>query len=234
MSLRCFADRVVQVAEYRSSDVEARHAAWVAFHICAAYRDCMINVELQGPGRLVMAEFEHLRQVIGAEMNLQRTTERKWEDAGSQARWFLHNREDSFGAGFAANYEATWRYKQEMLYNMKGVYVSGEVAIRSMALINEMKNVVVANDDIGAPESTDEDKKDDRVFALGLAILAWTKWIRKAMIANGQTYDVVMASERGDTAMATHGLNNLVYRFLARADEPIEQEPTWRETYGLE
>jgi hypothetical protein len=232
--LRCFADRVVQVAEYRSSEVEARHAAWVAFHICAAYRDCMINVELTGPGRLVMAEFDHLRQLLGAEMNVARTEQRGWQDAAANARWFLHHREDSFGSGFAANYETTWRYKQEMLYKLKGSYVSRELDIRSMALLNEMKNVVVDNDDIGAPESTDEDKKDDRVFALGLANLAWMSWIRKEMISQGLTYDTVMAAERGDTELATHGLNSLVYRFLARADEPIEREPTWRELQGLE
>ncbi len=232
--LRCFADRVVQVAEYRSSDVEARHAAWVAFHICAAYRDCMINVELAGPGRLVMAEFDHLRQLLAAEMNLAKTQARGWEDAAAQARWFLHHREDSFGSGFAANYEATWRYKQEMLYNLKGCYASREIGIKSIALLREMNNVIVNDDDIGAPDSADEDKKDDRVFALGLAVLAWTKWTRKEMIAQGETYEVVMARDRGDNAPATNQLNSLVYRFLARADEPIEKEPTWRERAGLE
>lgn len=231
--LRCFADKVIQVAEYRSSDVEAKHAAWVAFHICAAYRDCMINVELAGPGRLVMAEFKHLRQFLNAEMNLARTASRGWEDAAANARWFLYNREDSFGSGFAANYEASWRTKQEMLYNLKGAYVSKEIAIKSLALLREMNNVIVNDDDIGAPDSADEDKKDDRVFALGLAVLAWTKWRRPELIADGDTYEVVMAREKGDTAPATHMLNRLVYGFLARADEPVEAEPTWREMNGL-
>jgi hypothetical protein len=232
--LRCFADRVIQVAEYRSSNVEAKHAAWVAFHICAAYRDCMINVELQGPGRLVMAEFDHLRQLLAAEMNLQRSAERGWEDAAAQARWFLHHREDSFGSGFAANYEATWRYKQEMLHKLRGAYTSREIDVKSLALLREMNNVMVVDDDIGAPDSSDEDKKDDRVFALGLANLAWVSWVQRDMLAQGLTYEVVMAAERGDTALATQGLNNLVYRFLARADEPVEREPTWRERQGLE
>lgn len=231
--LRCFSDKCVQVAEYRSSDAEAKYAAWVAFHICAAYRDCVINVELAGPGRLVMAEFDHLRQFLNAEMNIQRTADRGWEDAASQARWFLFHREDSFGSGYQANYEATWRNKLDMLYRLKGGYVSKELVIKSMALLNEMKNVVVDNDDIGAPDSSDEDKKDDRVFALGLANLAWTSSIRKEMIALGQTYEVVMADQRGDTAPSTHQLNRLVYRFLARAEDPIEKEPTWREANGL-
>lgn len=233
--LRCFSDKCIQVAEYRSSQVEPKHAAWVAFHICAAYRDCMINVELEGPGRLVMVEFDYLRQFLGAEMNIQRTEQRGWQDAAANARWFLHHREDSFGAGFAANYQSTARYKEEMLYKLKGSYVCKEIEVKSMALLNEMKNVII--DDrgiIGAPESVEEDKKDDRVFALGLANLAWISWIKKEMIALGQTYEVVMAAERGDTAPATHMLNNLVYRFMARADDPVEKEPTWRELQGLE
>ena len=193
----------------------------------------MINVELAGPGRLVMAEFGHLRQLLAAEMNLAKTASRGWEDAGAQARWFLHHREDSFGSGFAANYEATWRYKQEMLYNLKGVYASREADIKSVALLREMNNVIVNDDDIGAPDSADEDKKDDRVFAFGLAVLAWTKWVRKEMIAAGDTYEVVMARDRGDDAPETQQLNSLVYRFLARADEPIEQEPTFFEKNGL-
>ena len=232
--LRCFADRCVQVAEYRSSAVEPRHAAWVAFHICAAYRDCMINVELEGPGRLVMTEFDHLRQLLAAEMNLQRTEERGWTDAAANARWFLHHREDSFGSGFAANYQSTARYKEEMLYKLKGSYVCKELHIKSMALLGEMKNVIVdANGIIGAPESTEEDKKDDRVFALGLANLAWISWIKKEMIAQGLTYDAVMSAEQGNTELATQGLNSLVYRFLAKADEPVEKEPSWRELNGL-
>jgi hypothetical protein len=232
--LRCFADKVVQVAEYRSSNVEAKHAAWAAFHICAAYRDCMINVELTGPGRLIMAEFDHLRQFLGAEMNVQRTTERKWQDAAAQARWFLYHREDSFGSGFAANYEANFRTKQVMMYTMRGAYHSNEIVVRSKMLLKEMLNTIVNGDDIGAPDSDDENRKDDRVFALGLAVLAWTNWVRKEMLAQGQTYESVMALERGEVTVVTKSMNNLVLRFLARADEEIEPPPTWRQAYGVE
>ena len=231
--LRCFADRVVQVAEYRTDDVEVKYAAWVAFHLCAAYRDCMINVELTGPGRLVMAEFTHLRETLGAEMNAKQTTERGWDDAAAQARWFLYHREDSFGSGFAANYEANFRTKQMMLHNMRGAYVSGEVHLKSRMLLNEMNNVVVDGDNIGAPESANEDAKDDRVFALGLAILAWTNWIRKEMMAHGQTYEAVMAEAGEAQQKVTKNLNNLVRRFLAKADEEVTPEPDWRDEQGL-
>ncbi|MDE2096585.1 MAG: hypothetical protein KGL39_05005 [Patescibacteria group bacterium] len=232
---RCFADRMVQVAEYRSSAVEVKYAAWAAFHICAAYRDCMINTDMIGPGQVVMSEFDHLRQLIGAEMNVQHTADRGWQDAAAQARWFLYHRQDSFGSGFAANYKGTGEAKEYMLHKLRGAYVAREIDIRSKALLREMLNVVVDDSgSIGAPESSDEDKKDDRVFALALAHLCWTEWIRKEMIAEGKTYEAVMQAETGETPPKIERLNSLVQRFLAKADEEVVPEPSWREELGLE
>ncbi len=231
--LRCFADRVVQVAEYRTSEPEVKYAAWVAFHLCAAYRDCMINVEIMGPGELVMTEFRHLKQLIGAEMNFQRTIDRNWLDAAAQARWFLFNREDSFGSGFAMNYKSTAQDKERMLYSMRGVYSAGEITIYSVKLLHEMLNVINNDGRIGAPDSDDEDKKDDRVFALGLALLAWTKWIRAEMISSGQTYETVMREQDGATSKVERSVNSLVRRFLARGDEEPEPVKTWRDEYHL-
>jgi Terminase RNaseH-like domain len=231
--LRCFADRVIQVAEYRTSEPETRYAAWVAFHICAIYRDCMINVEILGPGELVMTEFRHLREYLSAEMNVHRTTERDWTDAFGHARWFLYHREDSFGAGFAANYQSNQNSRERMLYSMRGVYSAGEVVLQSEYLLREMLNVLVVDGHIGAPESSDESKKDDRVFALGLALLSWTKWIRSEMIASGQTYEVVMREQDGSTSIAERSINSLVRRFMSLADEEPEPEKTWRDEYHL-
>lgn len=231
--VRCFADRVMQVAEYRTSEPETRYAAWVAFHLCAAYRDCMINVEIQGPGELVMLEFRHLKQLLGSDMNATRTAERGWTDAAGQARWFLFHREDSFGTGFSANYKSNSHYRERMLHNMRGSYSAGEVHVQSRFLLNEMLNVINNDGDIGAPESVDETKKDDRVFALGLALLAWTSWIRAEMISAGLTYDAVMREESGGSSKVERNVNDLVRRFLARANDEPEPRPTWRDEYNL-
>lgn len=193
----------------------------------------MINVEIQGPGMLVMSEFKHLRELLQAEMNIKRTEERNWTDAVGMARWFLYHREDSFGSGFAANYQSNSHSKERMLYNMRGVYSSNQVHIQSRALLQEMLNVIVNDGDIGAPDSDDEDKKDDRVFALGLAILAWTSWIRSEMISAGLTYEVVMREQEGASGKIEQNINSLVRRFLAKADEEPEPERTWRDEYNL-
>jgi len=233
---RCFADKMVQVAEYITADVETKHASWVLFHLCAAYRNSMCNVELGGPGRLVMSEFEHLRQLIGAEMNVAKTAARGWEDAGAQARWYLYHKADSPGAGYMANFETNWRTKMELLHGYRGVYSSREIEIRSFGLLREMSIVVVNDGEIGAPESTDENMKDDRVFAAALAARAWTDWVRRGMIAQGLTYDVVMKAESGQETKQETAVNSIVRNFLRTQEERANTEPEppkWLHDQGL-
>ena len=233
---RCFADRMVQVAEYITADVETKHAAWVLFHLCAAYRNSMANVEIGGPGRLVMTEFDHLRQLIGAEMNAAKTAARGWEDAGAQARWYLYHKADSPGAGYMANFETTWRTKMELMHGYRGVFSSREIVIRSLGLLREMSIVVVDDGSIGAPESSDENMKDDRVFAAALASRAWTDWGRRDMIAQGLTYDVVMKAESGQETKQETAINSIVRNFLRTQEERANAEPEppkWMSDQGL-
>jgi hypothetical protein len=237
---RCFADRIVQVAEYATADVEAKHFAWVIFHLAAAYRNSMTNVELGGPGRLVMAEFIHLRQFIGADMNAARTETRHWQDACSQAVWYLYHKIDSPGAGYMHNFETNFRTMGELMYGYRGIYASREITIRSATLLKEMSNVIVDEGHIGAPDSKNEDQKDDKVFAAALAARAWSDWVQKAMIAEGLTYDVVMSQESGDATPMQVGVNSIVRNFLLKAQSEAEAReelgppaPEWLEQQGL-
>lgn len=221
---RCYADRMVQAAEYvMASDVKI--ASWVLFHLAAAYRDCMINVEIGGPGELVMTEFEHLRQLLRTELHQKVSSERDWEDAAGQARWYLYHRPDSFGAGYLANFNTTARTKSPLMHGYRGAYSSHELTIRSKGLLREMSIVVVDDGQIGAPESRDENCKDDRVFAAAFAVKAWVDWVRKDMLAQGQTYDVVTAAESVDPAQRLRGRTmSIVERFLASAEERANEE----------
>lgn len=233
---RCYADKLVQVAEYCTADVETKHAAWVLFHLSAAYRNCMVNVELGGPGQMIMPEYEHLRQLLASEVHAGKTVARDWQDAASQARWYLYHRPDSFGAGYMANFETTWRTKAVIMHQLRGCYVSRELEIRSKALLREMSIVVVEDGSIGAPESSDENAKDDRVFAMALATRAWLDWIRKDMLAQGLTYDSVSQAESGVTPPVAKSVNSLVYNFLKSAEEKAnepEAPPKWMTDHGL-
>ena len=232
---RCFADKIVQVAEYVTCEVETKHAAWVMFHLMSAYGDVMANVELGGPGMLVMSEFEHLRQLLSAQMNQEKVKAKGWEEAGANARWYLYHRPDSPGPGYVANFKTGFDTKWQIMSGMRGAYVSREIEIRSWFLLKEMEIVVVNDSIIGAPESSSEDCKDDRVFAAAFALRAWQDWVRKEMIMVGQTYEFVMTQENGEIAPTTRNVNNMVMRFLSEANAEPEPEgpPQWMQDRGL-
>lgn len=234
---RCYADKIVQVAEFATSDIEAKHFAWVLAHLAAIYKDCIVNLEIGGPGRMIMLEWEHIRGMMKAEMYAQQVRQMGWDDAMDQARWYLYHRPDSMGAGYAANFETNWRTKSEIMHQMRGAYATHELDIRSMYLLNEMSLVVQDGSQIGAPESRSETCKDDRVFACALALRAWINWIRPTMMAEGLTFSRVNDEESGQTSALTNRLNDQVSRFFKRkdAEEDVEPEraPKWLTDRGL-
>jgi hypothetical protein len=235
---RCYADRIVQVAEYATYGVDIRHASWAFFHLCAAYGDVMGNIEIGGPGRLVMQEFQHLRELLAAEHNQAKVKERKWDDAAYQVRWYLYHKPDSMGAGYVANFETNWSTKPRLMRNVASCYSCNEIVVRSRKLLEEMMLVQVDEDGgIGAPESTDTDEKDDRVFSMAFACLAWTDWVRSDMLSKGLTYETVQKLESGEVKPTALNINNIVYRWLARQNELADEEPPrgtpWQIQNGL-
>ena len=104
-------------------------------------------------------------------------------------------------------------------------------------LLREM-SLVVRDDNghIGAPESRDPNMKDDRVFAMALAVKAWMDWVRKDMLAQGKTYEVVMKEESGETTPVSRAVNNIVMNFLRSVEEEAGAEPEsprWMQDQGL-
>lgn len=234
---RCFADKMVQVAEFASNMIEVKHAAWAMAHLAGAYRDSVVNVELTGPGRIVMNEWDNLRDQLKSETYAKIVKDNDWDDALDNARWYLYNRVDSSGKGASYNFETTWRTKQEIMHQLRGAYMTNELHIRSKPMLEEMMIVVQDGSEIGAPESTSEGCKDDRVFAAALAVRAWINWRRPGMIATGETYEHVMAEETGTATQMSRSVNEIVYRFFKRSDEQAEIEqprgPAWRINRGL-
>lgn len=243
---RCFSDKIVQVAEFCTNDVETKHAAWVCFHLAAAYRDCMVNLEIDGPGALVMSEFDHLRQLLNSEVRRGEIQERKWDDAGACVRWYVYHRADTPGPGYQYNFQSNGREHPILMHNLSGAYFSSEIDIRSVRLLDEMANV--RRDDhghIGAPESSDENSKDDRVFALALALRAWLDHIRKELLAQETvgyllTYEAVIQRGENPPTRTSRGVNNIVQRFLQSANEQADmmerdppRGPKWRMDQGL-
>jgi hypothetical protein len=232
---RCYADKMVQVAEFATANVELIQCTWVLAHLAGAYKDCVVNIELNGPGRVVMAHWN----LLLAQMREKGSTAegaQTWEDALGTARWYLYHKPDTMGAGYAYNTDSSSRVKQELLHNFRGHYVTQDLVIRSIPLLNEMKLVVQNGNVIGAPESANGDCKDDRVFAAAYAVAAWLDWRRVPMIANGETYERMMAiKENGEQTMAER-INRITYGFIHRQVEAagqVDNRPQWMVARGL-
>lgn len=218
---RCFADKLVQVAEWATSMPDTNHVAWVLAHLAGSYRDCMINLEVSGPGLTVMNTIRHLRQQISVAhlRNLEATFEAK--HALDQARWFLYHRVDTPGQGYMYNWKTNYDNKQEMFAGFRDEYNTSRLVIRSIPLLEEMKTLVQNGNSIGATAG----KKDDRPFATGLAVYAWAQWIRFPMMQDNRTFEIEMAKQ---AQMLEHGGNvitGLIPAFFQqRAAERREME----------
>lgn len=235
---RVFADCMVQVAEYATNKVEPVRTAWVLAHLAGVYRDCVINLELDGGGSNVMQELDSLRGRLKSDLYAEHVRSKDWEDAMGWARWYLYHRPDSMGAGYMYNTKANYSTKHTMMYGFQGAFATNQLVIRSERLFKDMQNVRVDGNSIGAPESTSEDCKDDRVIAGALACKAWMDHRRDEMIQLGLTRAIVLTEEADPRPTIAKRMNNLVYRFVQSEQQRAQEAdlhaiPTFREERGL-
>ena len=218
---RCFADKLVQVAEYATPIPDTRQVAWVMAHLASEYRDCIINLEINGPGNQVFQEMNSLKQHISWGYLKETARAMRVEDCLDGARWFLWHRPDSMGSGYAFCWKTAFDNKSLIFYKYRDYYNTEIIIPRSRPLLEEMITLVQDGDSIAASGRN----KDDRVMAACLANYAWDTWRRTPMMANNRTYDREMTSERRVEASGRdHVLGNIVPDFFkAQADRRRQQ-----------
>lgn len=189
---RCYADRLVQVAEYATDVPETYQITWVMAHLAGAYKNCILNLEVTGPGFAVMQELRHLRQLL--DMGYLRGTASNMDllDVFSAVKWYLYHRPDSMGAGYCYNWKTNQDNKLKILNQMRDNYTLRMLTVRSIPLLEEMERIVQD----GAEIQAEGRAKDDRAFATALAVTAWIDWVRGGLIANQQTYARVTEEEK--------------------------------------
>jgi hypothetical protein len=107
------------VAEYNTPIPTTRHVAWVMAHLAGCYRDCVINLEITGPGGEVQMELKHLRQQIAFGQLRDLAPSLNPGFALDQARWYLYHRPDSMGPGYMYNWKQSVENKQRLLNRMR-------------------------------------------------------------------------------------------------------------------
>lgn len=212
---RCYADKMVQVAEWATNQPETRQVAWVLAHLAGSYRDCMINLEVSGPGLTVMQEVKHLREQIATHhLRDLEPAGKKINAAGALdlARWFLYHRPDTPGQGYMYNWKTNFDNKIEMFNGMRDEYNSSRLVIRGSHLLEEMTTLVQNGTSIGASGRN----KDDRPFAAGLACYAWRTWVRFPMMAENRTFEIEMRKQQEIDASGGNVVQGIIPFFFQR------------------
>ncbi len=188
---RCFADKMVQVAEYATFVPETYQVAWVVCHLAGAYKNIWINLEVNGPGFAIQQEMRHLKQLLvsGAFRDAPNALD---EEVFSAVKYYLYHRPDSLGAGYCYFWKTTADNKLTILNQLRDSYTLRQLRVRSVPLLEEMQRVVQSGSEIKGEGRS----KDDRVFASALACKAWIEWVRPSMIAENLTYDNVTETDR--------------------------------------
>lgn len=215
---RCFGDKLLQVAEYADNAIDTRQAAWVLAHLAGAYKNCIVNVEITGPGGIIITELENLkeRMRIDPKFEMNKGSNENWDNFLDNARWYLYRKPDHWGPGMVKCWETTHRTKIQIMHQLRDKYVTGQIIIQSKPLVEEMMDVIQNGDSIEAPSPA----HDDRVFAMALANRTWIDSFMMPLLAQGEIYESYLASENGEPVDKTAKLmNNIVRDFFLRAEE---------------
>lgn len=193
---RCYADKLIQVAEFVSPLISTYQCAWALCHLGGYYRNVQVNLEINGPGEAVHNEILRLRSET-AQM-VDRTAggaiEYDLRYVLTMMRFFLYTRVDSIAAASPAFHtRMNQSNKFGMMSTMKDNFELGIFKVNSLALLDEMKTVQI---DGGSVEA-EPGKHDDRVIAAMLAHETWRRFQRQRMINLGQTYALALAEAEG-------------------------------------
>jgi hypothetical protein len=203
---RCFADKLVQVAEYVSPLTTTQNCAWALAHLAGEYRDSIINLEIQGGGGEVMKELDYLKKSMnfGGLQNMAR--DMRVDGMLDSARWFLYSRIDNVNPRPAAyNTKMTVDFKPIVLNRLNDAYSSDQLIVRSLGLLDEMVTLKRDGDKIRAGGRN----KDDRVIAAALANYAWKEWVQSGMMSENRTWEREMRTQL-DRMSNPHTIESLI------------------------
>jgi hypothetical protein len=180
---RCYADRLVQVAEFHSNKPLTYQFAWVLSHLCGAYRDHVANIEVSGVGAAVIPEVRNLRQLAQRGIIQAEAGSDSILNMVGSVRWFLYNQDN----------------KQAVYSALRDSLMLRAIELRSIRLVKELQAIVEDEGWLGAGPDTGEN--DDLVSATTLAHHTWVEWRRAGLIARNLTWDSV----KGDPPPANAG-----------------------------
>jgi hypothetical protein len=180
---RCFAEQMVQVAEFCTNETATYQTAWVCCHLAGFYgrRDSRLILEMNGPGKAV---FEEIRRTQSYLRNLPPTSENyELRRCLENMRDFFYQRIDTMNGELAYGIVTTDDLKRFLMADFKSGVELGRIGIRSRHLVEEMRRLVSDSGSIAAEGGFN----DDRCMAAAMAHHAWSKWLQPMLIGMRMT-----------------------------------------------
>ena len=179
---RCYADKIVQVAEVGVTDWTPVQYAWVMAHLGGFYKGAVVVLEINGPGTTVLNELHNLRRQAGMAMF---TAHRQKYDAVGFMRDYFYRRQDSLTAGVALQWQTNAREKIRMLETLRSEFERERIVMNSPGCVEQLRNIRRNGDQIGGEGRA----KDDRVIAASLAVCGgWNDTVMLELQAQGRTF----------------------------------------------
>jgi hypothetical protein len=187
--IKCWADRIEQVAELAGNDIDEYHLAFIVAYLAAKYKG-MVNIELQGGGHGSFIIFDNLLKYIrSSHFPPDSPLE---EIKSTMFKEYLYYRRDSLTPSFAKHTYMTHQLKLRAFKGMEAELRSGRMILRSRALAEELNKIVRDGDNYSAHEGN-----DDRVMALAIALLAYQD-INPAILPKYSDYQAEKESYKGE------------------------------------
>ena len=202
--LRCYADRVVQVAQYASTDINEQNFAWIIAHLAGSYNPCMVILEMMGPGGAVFNELQNIKRYAGprtpANANL-------YDVIGKQRDYLWRKPESVFG-GLSYQWQTTQKEKLRMMSTFRSYFERDMIEVNAPDCIAQFRHIRRDGDSIGGEGRA----KDDLVISMGIAVMGWSDWIRREMEASNRTYAIEMRPK--DAPRVLNPAERAVFQFL--------------------
>lgn len=190
--IRCFADKVEQVAEFGDAETPTSQFAWVIAALCGWYgvgpnytfkNQVEVIIEINGPGEGVFKAFKEVKALVQSPHMRREATERGLKNILQNVRNYIYARTDSYSRGEALMWKTSGQLKEASLERLRDFVYSDTLLIRSMALLQEMQKVIRDGETIGAPGM----QRDDKTIAMAMATRSWEDSIRRRLMAENKT-----------------------------------------------
>jgi hypothetical protein len=184
--LRCFSDRIVQVAQYHTPDITEAQFAWIVAHLAGSYstanQPAMVILEMQGPGGAVFNELQNIKRYAGP-----RTAGNSdMYDVIARQRDYLWRKPDSVFGGLSYQWQTNSKEKLRMMSTFRSYFEREMIEVNSPDCVAQFRHIRRDGDQIGGEGRA----KDDLVIALGIGVIGWNDWIRRELEAGNRTYAI--------------------------------------------